>query len=145
MNEEKTPDTDMKCCLRVKQNVLLFLTALVMSFVYEVAMKGKNLGGWDGSILLVLARFYVTLIFVLLLVFWNRCRDGQTLFWGGRFAHLERKRAPSDYIRLHYRHGVVALCVLALETVTMTPATSHLAAGVVPAPRPLGRNRRHGS
>ena len=41
MMVEHTPNTDMKFSLRVKKNLLLFVTALVMCFGYEVRHDGK--------------------------------------------------------------------------------------------------------
>jgi hypothetical protein len=42
MSTEHTPDKDLKFSLRVKKNLLLFVTALVMCFVYEIRHDGKT-------------------------------------------------------------------------------------------------------
>ena len=69
MKVEQTPDTKMKFSLRVKQNLLLFVTALVMCFVYEVRHDrttpwAEGIGAFFASWLLG----YLVLILVLLLV-----------------------------------------------------------------------------
>ena len=92
MKEEKTPDTDMKLSLRVKQNVLLFLTALVMCFVYEVRHEGKN--PWAdgmGAFFLSWLGSYVTLIFVLLLVFGTGAVTDKLFFGEGDSRTLSEK------------------------------------------------------
>lgn len=109
MSVEQTPDTDMKFSLRVKKNLLLFLTALVMCFVYAVRHHGKppwadGMGAffwsWLGA--------YVALILLLLLV------AGSSAATDGFFFGKQDQRTLGDKVHQVIIYGCLTVLALSL-------------------------------
>lgn len=84
MTTGRDVDTGRKFSLRLKENVLLVLTALVMCWVYEVCHDGEM--PWAegmGAFVLSWLGSYGILVFLLLLVIGSSATTDK-LFFGGR-------------------------------------------------------------
>jgi len=109
MTVKQTPDTEMKFSLRVKKNLLLFVTALAMCFVYEVRHQGKppwanGVGAffesWLGS--------YLVLIVVLLLV------GGISAAADGFFFGKQDQRTLGDKVHQVIIYGCITVLAVSL-------------------------------
>ncbi len=109
MSVMQAPGSKRKFSRRVKRNCLLFGTALVMSFVYEVRHDGKT--PWTdgiGALLWSWLLSYLVLMLVLVLVV------GLSAATGGFFFGGQRQRSLDEETQQIIIYGCLTVLVVSL-------------------------------